>query len=405
MTGAEVLNGKRSSPELRGYVKNRIEKMQNTMAGKGVDVTILTRPENVFYFSNFNPVIISHVPYFILTQDRAFLLVHSIRHDHAVAEGAADEVLCYGKWGATKAIAMDAFDAMREILGDKEMVVGIEGDYASVNFVKSLKSKLNVKDVVDVSSHIANQRLIKDAHEINLCRISGRLVDTGVVTAIEALKGGASEAQACTEGQYAMRKLWHAEYQNYEVSGFSNSETAQIDSLCVWCMSNERLSYGCDCPTGYVPQAGDLTMPMSWARIGGYNVENERSVMVGQVSEIRRRAYDAMLRARQQIFDQLRPGTIFEDLYFSAMKVYEDAGFGNILPGRCGHGMGLSSHEFPSVTKGNQAPLAPGMVLTVEPGLMSTDLGAVRHSDTVLITEDGFEFLTKSDRGTIIIKG
>ena len=36
------------------------------------------RPENVFYFSNFNPIIISHVPYFILTRDDAFLLVHCI---------------------------------------------------------------------------------------------------------------------------------------------------------------------------------------------------------------------------------------------------------------------------------------------------------------------------------------
>jgi len=66
--------------------------------------------------------------------------------------------------------------------------------------------------------------------------------------------------------------------------------------------------------------------------------------------------------------------------------------------------MGLSSHEFPSVTKGNKAVLAPGMIMTVEPGLMSPQLGAVRHSDTVLITENGFEFLTNAPRGKIVIK-
>ncbi len=405
MNGQEILDSKRSSPELRGYVKKRIEKMQATMARKGVDVVIMTRPENVFYFSNFNPIIISHVPYFIVTPEKGFLLVHCIRHDHAVNEGAVDEVLCYGKWGATQAIAMDAYDAMREILGDKPMTVGIEGDYASLSVMNKLKEKLNVKGFADIAQDAVDQRLIKDPHEIEMCRISGRLVDTGVSRAIEALEGGYSEAAACTEGQYAMRQLWHKEYQQYEVSGFSNSETAQIDTLCVWCMSNERLNYGCDCATGYVPQPGDLTMPMSWARVAGYNVENERSVMVGQVNETRRRAYDAMLRARQQVFDRLRPGAIFEDLYFAAMKEFEDAGFGSILPGRCGHGMGLSTHEFPSVTKGNKAPLAPGMVLTVEPGLMSAELGAVRNSDTVLITEDGFEFLTHSKRDEIIIKG
>lgn len=400
-----VLEEKRSSTELRNYVKQRIEKMQAVMVRKGINVTILMRPENVFYFSNFNPILISHVPYFILTQDDAFLLVHCIRHDHAVNEGAVDKVLCYGKWGATKSIAMDALDAMREILGTAPLTIGVEGDYANMNFLNRLKESLDVKSYVDISQDAVNLRLIKDPHEIRMCRISGELVDLGVTRAIEALEAGASEAQAATHGQYAMRQLWHEKYQQYEVSGFSNSETADIDTLVVWCMSNERLNYGCDCPTGYVPMPGDLTMPMSWARVAGYNVENERTVMVGRVNEERARAYDAMLKARDQIFKRLRPGAIFEDLYFAAMKEYEQAGFGSILPGRCGHGMGLSTHEFPSVTKGNKATLAPGMVLTVEPGLMSAELGAVRNSDTVLITEDGFEFLTKSPRDTIIIKG
>lgn len=399
-----VIEEKRSDPALRGYVAERIRKMRAAMEKKGVDVTILMRPENVFYFSNFNPILISHVPYFIITEDDAFLLVHCIRHDHAVNEGAVDKVLCYGKWGATQAIAMDAMDAMREILGDRPLTIGVEGDYASMNFLSCLKTKLTVTGYVDLSQDAVDLRLIKDPHEIQMCRISGELVDLGVTRAIEALEAGASEAQAATEGQYAMRGLWHEKYQKYEVSGFSNSETADIDTLVVWCMSNERLNYGCDCPTGYVPMPGDLTMPMSWARVGGYNVENERSVIVGYVNEERQRAYDAMLRARENIFKMLKPGTIFEDLYFAAMKEYEDAGFGAILPGRCGHGMGLSTHEFPSVTKGNKAPLAPGMILTVEPGLMSAELGAVRNSDTVLITENGFEFLTKSKRDTIIIK-
>ncbi len=399
-----VLDAKRSTPELRGYVKVRIQKMQEIMQRKKIDVTVLMRPENVFYFSNFNPIIISHVPYFILTGEDAFLLVHCIRHAHAVNEGAVDKVLCYGKWGATKAVAMDAMDAMAELLGSGPLSIGVEGDYASMNFLEGLRNKLQVKNYADISQDVINLRLIKDSHEIEMCRISGELVDLGVTKAIEALDGGASEAQATTEGQYAMRCLWQEKYQQYEVSGFSNSETADIDGCVVWCMSNERLNYGCDCPTGYVPMPGDLTMPMSWARIAGYNVENERTVIVGQVNEERSRAYDAMLRAREKVFKMLRPGTVFEDLYFAAMREYEDAGFGHILPGRCGHGMGLSSHEFPSITKGNKDLLAPGMVLTVEPGLMSAGLGAVRNSDTVLITEDGFEFLTNSPRDRIVIK-
>jgi len=145
-------------------------------------------------------------------------------------------------------------------------------------------------------------------------------------------------------------------------------------------------------------------LPMSWARIGGYAAENERSVAVGELHALRRRAYDSMLQAREEVFTRLRPGILFEELYLAAMKVFEDAGFTSILPGRCGHGIGLSTHEFPSVTSGNKIRLEPGMVFTVEPGLMTKDWGGVRHSDTVLVTEDGYELLTKFRRDKITIK-
>ena len=399
-----VIDERKASPELRTLVAARIDRFREKMLSRGIDAAVITRPENVYYFSNFNPIIISHVPYFVITGDDAFLLVHCIRHDHAVNEGAVDRVECYGRWGAVTAVADSAYDALHILLGKEGLTVGVEEDYMGLTMAKSITNAVKAKELKDVTQDILDLRLIKDSHEIKMCRISGELVDLGVTRSIEALEAGASEAAAATEGQYAMRQLWHQKYQQYEVSGFSNSETAAIDTLFVWCMSNERLNYGCDCPSGYVPQSGDITMPMSWARIGGYNVENERTILVGHVEGPRAVAYDAMLRAREEIFNRLRPGAVFEDLYFAAMKVYEDAGFGSILPGRCGHGMGLSSHEFPSVTRGNKLALAPGMVLTVEPGLMSSELGAVRHSDTVLITEDGYEMLTKSPRGKIIIK-
>ena len=140
--------------------------------------------------------------------------------------GAVDKVLCYGKWAATQAVAMDAMDAMRELLGGGPLTVGVEGDYASMNFLDRLKTKLQVKGYVDIAQDAVDLRLIKDPHEIKMCRISGELVDLGVTRAIEALEGGASEAQAATEGQYAMRNRWHEKYQQYEVSGFSNSPTS-----------------------------------------------------------------------------------------------------------------------------------------------------------------------------------
>lgn len=386
------------------FVAKRIQNLKKKMVEKNLDTVIIARPENVFYFSNFNPIINSHPAYVIVSLKKEdCLLVHCIRNDHACKEGSLENVQLYGKWGANVALAMDPIEAMRVLLGSEPLRLGLEGNYASISWVSKLQSLLTLTSVTDVTDDIAMLKIVKDEYEIDCMRKAAELVDCGVGTAIEALRGGAHEALACTEGQYAMRKMWHNKFQEYEVAGFGSSESAQIDSCVVWSMANERIAYGCDCPQDYTPVAGDLVLPMSWARIGGYAVENERAVMVGEVDELRRRAYASMLKARSNVFEILRPGTTFEALYTTAMTAFKEAGFSSILPGRCGHGMGLSTHEFPSLAKGNKIALAPGMVFTVEPGLMTKDWGGVRHSDTVLVTENGYELLTKYENGEILI--
>ncbi|WP_197736360.1 MULTISPECIES: Xaa-Pro peptidase family protein [Acidaminococcus] len=246
-------------------------------------------------------------------------------------------------------------------------------------------------------------KIVKDEYEISCIRKSAELVDMGVKTTIDYLTQGYSEAEASTEGQYAMRKLWHQKYRDSEVCGYGTSEGGMIDSLHVWCLSENHISYGCDAPKHYYPKEGDLTLPMAWAKTDGYHAENERTIIIGGASEFKNHAYDSMLHAREAVFSILKPGILFKELYFAAAKVYSDAGFENILPGRIGHGCGCSAHEFPSLAPNNEIPLAPGMVITIEPGLMDKKWGGVRHSDTVLITEDGYERLTKLDNGRIVI--
>jgi len=280
----------------------------------------------------------------------------------------------------------------------------LELDYLSVSQYREFSEKLQPKEIVSVSSLINMQKIIKDAYEISCIRKSAELVDLGVKTTIDYLAKGFSEAEAATEGQYAMRKLWHEKYRDSEVCGYGTSEGGMIDSLHVWCLSNGHIAYGCDCPRHYYPQKGDLTLPMAWAKTDGYHAENERTIIIDTLDDFKQNAYNGMLAARKSIFDILKPGVLFKDLYNAAAKVYTEYGFAAILPGRVGHGVGCSAHEFPSLAPDNELPLAPGMVITVEPGLMDKRWGGVRHSDTVLVTENGYEVLTKLNNGEIRIK-
>jgi Xaa-Pro aminopeptidase len=59
-----------------------------------------------------------------------------------------------------------------------------------------------------------------------------------------------------------------------------------------------------------------------------------------------------------------------------------------------GHAIGLRYHEGPFLDLGDSTLLLPGMVFTIEPGLYVPDLGGFRHSDTIVMTEEGIEILT-----------
>lgn len=387
------------------FVYDRISRLRDKMDTQGIDAVILQKPENVFYFSNFNPVLNSHPAIMVISREgEPCLLTHAIRCDHAKDEGAVDNVKLYGKWGGNETLAMKPEDAIAQLIKIRGGRLGIESDCISVDFKEALVRVLEPGEVVSVSEQVNLMKIVKDEYEIGKIRRAAELVDIGVETCIEYLKQGYSEAEASTEGQHAMRLRWHDKFRDEEVCGFGTSEGGMVDSLHVWCLSGAHIAYGCDCPRHYYPQNGDLTLPMAWAKVSGYHAENERTIIIGALDSFKQNAYDSMLKARESIFRILKPGTRFEELYEAAAKVYTDHGFGAILPGRVGHGVGCSAHEFPSLAKGNQIQLKPGMVITVEPGLMDKSWGGVRHSDTVLITENGYEPLTRYEMGEIAIQ-
>ena len=76
--------------------------------------------------------------------------------------------------------------------------------------------------------------------------------------------------------------------------------------------------------------------------------------------------------------------------------VITDAGYGDNIIHRTGHGMGITGHEAPYVALGDDRQLVPGMIISIEPGIYIEGVGGFRHSDTVLITDTGNVKLTEA---------
>ena len=133
---------------------------------------------------------------------------------------------------------------------------------------------------------------------------------------------------------------------------------------------------------------------LSFMRVNGYGAECERTFFVQPPTLEMREMFAIVQEARQRAIRQVKPGVPCSQVDMVANGFLREEGFGDYLLHRTGHGFGLGNHEGPWVAEGSDDILAENMLISIEPGLYIPDLGAFRHSDTFLVTEDGCENLT-----------
>ena len=149
---------------------------------------------------------------------------------------------------------------------------------------------------------------------------------------------------------------------------------------------------------GHGVQKGDVLVTGAGADIDGYHSELERTMFVGEPTAAQERAFDAMLKLQAHAIDTMSPGVPAAEVELAVVRLAHDLGVSDELRHHVGHSIGLEAHEAPFLDRGDEAVLEPGMVFTVEPGVYLKDVGGFRHSDTVLITQDGRRVMTDYPR-------
>jgi Xaa-Pro dipeptidase len=130
------------------------------------------------------------------------------------------------------------------------------------------------------------------------------------------------------------------------------------------------------------------------APIWGYNAELERAMIIGQPTDEMRRLFDHTVSAQRVAYHAIRPGATCAEVDGAVIRFFEQNNLLQYWRQHTGHAIGLRNHEAPFLDVGDHTLLEPGMVFTVEPGLYDPEIGGFRHSDTVVVTEDGLEVLT-----------
>ena len=384
--------------------KKKVRTIQREMSKQGLDGVICFKPQNTFFLSSFNPILYSHpVVTIVPAAGDPVLLVHSLRASHSKDEAAIEDIRLFGMWADQKPIANDAYSAISIIFEDlklKSKVIGYEGDFISVSQYEKIKVATSAGELRDVSELMKSSRNIKDEYEICLLKLSSYLTNIGMKAAIENIRK--SEIEASISAEIAMRRAWSKDLGEFEVSSFGNTEGGIVSALWSYSNSGYRVPYGCECPGNRVPMDGEVCLPVVWAAIGGYHSENERTIIIGKLPDNYEKAYMAMLKGRKKGFEAVREGVTAGEVYEKCVESFLEAGFGDFLPGRVGHGLGLSLHEHPSLSKDSTLVLKEGMVITIEPGLVFSGWGSTRHSDTVVVRKNGAEILTETDEELLV---
>jgi Xaa-Pro aminopeptidase len=126
----------------------------------------------------------------------------------------------------------------------------------------------------------------------------------------------------------------------------------------------------------------------------GYCSDMTRTVHIGAVGRVERQWYETVLEAQLVGIAAVRPGIAAGEVDDAVRAVLRKAKLDRHFTHSTGHGVGLEIHEPPRLGKKQTERLAPGMVVTIEPGIYVTGKGGIRIEDMVVVTKNGCEVLT-----------
>lgn len=151
-------------------------------------------------------------------------------------------------------------------------------------------------------------------------------------------------------------------------------------------------------PTMNTVQPNELVLFDLGTMHDGYASDSSRTVAYGEPTAKQREIYEVDREAQQAAIEAAKPGITAEELDSMARDIITKAGYGEYFIHRLGHGIGKNVHEYPSIVQGNDLVLEEGMCFSIEPGIYIPGFAGVRIEDCGVVTKDGFETFTHTDK-------
>jgi Xaa-Pro aminopeptidase len=361
----------------------------------------------------------------VLVQNRSILFCREKNMEREIWDGfrygpeAARE-----RFGFDEAHPIGALDREMERLLENRpalhypMGLDLEWDARVIRWVNAVRARARAgiaapERVHDVRTLVDDMRLVKDAHELGVMRRAARIAAGAHRRAMQRARPGGTEYEIEAELLYEFRR------NGAQFPAYSPIVAGGPNACVLHYVSNDAPLHD-----------GDLLLIDAGCELDGYASDITRTFPVnGRFSAAQREVYEIVLAAQRAAMDEVRAGNAWNEPHDAAVKVLAQGvidlklvagSLGEVLEKetykrfymhRTGHWLGLDVHDAGEYKRqGDWRALAPGMTLTVEPGLYIRaeddvperlrNIG-IRIEDDVLVTDAGCEVITAEAPKTV----
>ncbi len=338
--------------------------------GTPPDALLIVQPPNLRYLTGFT----GSSAMLVLTPTTEHIVVGGI-----YATQIADEVPDIPK--TLIPTGTEPYQTLAQVVSEMGGIrrLGIESSQSLVALRQLRKFLRKEKiQVVPAGSPVEKLRLVKDEGEIRALRSAIAIADATFEHILRLFQPDITEWDIAMEIDFYMRRQGaYPAFQTIVASG-----------------PNSALPHAQ--PTERRLQAGDFVTVDFGARYEGYCSDITRTVVIGKATDEHRRVYNAVLEALQRSIEAIRPGRRGKQIDAIARKVLAKYQLADYFGHGLGHSIGITVHDGAGFSPREKGRLQAGMVVTVEPGVYIPGFGGVRIEQDVLVTDTGYEVLSRS---------
>jgi Xaa-Pro aminopeptidase len=371
----------------------RINRLRARFADAGIDAYFGLRREHMRYLTGFTLAdgeekVAGNSGQFLVTADELVVLSDS-RYTIQVRREAPDARL--------ESVYHDFPSRWPEILASiGARRVGVEAAFMPHATWQKLAAAAPDVELVPIEGWVEDDRATKESSELERVAAACAVADRALATLLPEIKPGVTEHELALRLEWLMR-TGGAEALAFDVACLAGPEAA--------------LPHG---SPGARPVLDRAVLLFDFgAQVAGYRSDMTRTLFVGEPTARDLELYELVASAQSAAVDALRAmlagGSELPDgrsVDAVARSVVADAGHGEHFGHGLGHGIGLATHEAPTLSKrAPDRPLPSPTVFSVEPGIYLDGETGIRIEDLVAIdaATGSLDYLTRFPREVVVV--